>query len=73
MLSPGMRLAQLVVHQLARPAPLRAGEDDKYVAPVRPQASRLAKERAEFLHLESVGQQLRSRLGENVDSGVVAS
>lgn len=56
-------MAQLAVHRLESPLPAREGEDDKYYAPVRPQASRLSGERQEFVDLRRLGAQLRSRLG----------
>ncbi len=62
-LAPGMRIAQLAIHRLEEPAPPREGEEDKYLAPVRPQPSRLASERAEFERLNTLGDALRSRLG----------
>jgi dCTP deaminase len=62
-LCPGLRIAQLAIHRLESPAKLRAGEEDKYLAPVRPQASRLAAEVAEFKRLADLGGALRSRLG----------
>lgn len=62
-LSPGMRIAQLVIHALDVPAPLTETEEEKYVAPVRPQPSLLSRERDEFQRLMELGQDLRSRLG----------
>jgi dCTP deaminase len=62
-LTPGSRVAQLAVHRLASPAPEREGEEDKYHAPVRPQASKLSGERREFAALRRLGHELRSRLG----------
>ncbi len=62
-LAPGLRIAQLAVHRLENPAPPREDEGEKYLAPVRPQASRLAAERADFERLGTLGEQLRSRLG----------
>jgi dCTP deaminase len=61
-LSPGVRVAQLAIHRLAVPA-AEDGKGDKYLAPVRPQASKLAAERGEFERLTSIGKGLRSRLG----------
>ncbi|MCA1706698.1 MAG: dCTP deaminase [Actinobacteria bacterium] len=62
-LSPGLRIAQLAIHRLEEPAPEREGEEEKYVAPVRPQPSRLASEQSDFDRLASLGEALRSRLG----------
>ena len=62
-LAPGTPIAQLAVHRLENPAERRPGEDDKYSAPVRPQASRLATEKSRFKKLEDVESALRSRLG----------
>jgi dCTP deaminase len=62
-LSPGTPIAQLAVHRLETPAPRRLGEEDKYAAPVRPQASRLSREQEKFNKLEAVETALRSRLG----------
>jgi dCTP deaminase len=62
-LSPGLRIAQLVVRRLETPAPPRADEAEKYLAPVRPQPSRLASERSDFDRLSTLGATLRSRLG----------
>lgn len=62
-LSPGIRIAQLAIHRLERPAPPRAEEADKYLAPVRPQASRLSSELEDYKCLADLGDTLRSRLG----------
>ncbi len=62
-LSPGLRIAQLAIHRLETPAPPREGEEDKYLAPVRPQPSRLAAERADVVRLGALGNSLRSRIG----------
>jgi deoxycytidine triphosphate deaminase len=62
-LSPGVRIAQLAVRRLATPAPPRADEAEKYVAPVRPQPSRLGSDRSDFDRLSALGASLRSRLG----------
>ncbi|MCA1706313.1 MAG: dCTP deaminase [Actinobacteria bacterium] len=62
-LSPGVRIAQLAIHWLEEPAPERAGEEEKYLAPVRPQPSRLASEQSDFERLNTLGEALRSRLG----------
>lgn len=62
-LIPGTRIAQLVVHRLENPAPPFDTDEDKYRAPVRPQASRLSGESKEFTELSSLGKNLRSRLG----------
>lgn len=61
-LSPGLRIAQLAVRRLTTPVD-SAGDDDKYLAPVRPQPSRLSFDRGDFQRLEDVGRGLRSRLG----------
>jgi dCTP deaminase len=61
-LAPGARIAQLAVHRLQTPAPERAGERDKYIAPVRPEPSRLASEAQDFTRIERLGETLRSRL-----------
>jgi hypothetical protein len=60
--SPGIRIAQLAIQQLQHPAPPR-DQEEKYVAPVRPQPSRLSSERDNFDRLNSLGDTLRSRLG----------
>lgn len=62
-LSPGARIAQLEVHQLNSAAPLSDDEERKYVAPVRPEVSKLPKERDELERLRTLGGKLRSRLG----------
>lgn len=62
-LPPGSRIAQLAIHRLESPAPARAGEVEKYLAPVRPQPSRLSAETSEFQSVEMLGAELRSRLG----------
>ena len=62
-LYPGVRIAQLAVHALTTPASAPYGPDDKYVAPTRPQASRLASEQKETKRLGTVGERLASRLG----------
>jgi dCTP deaminase len=62
-LSPGSRIAQLQLQRLEKPAPARDDEAEKYLAPVRPQASRLSGERDEFDDLAGLGRDLRSRLG----------
>jgi dCTP deaminase len=62
-LSPGLCIAQLVIHRLKTPAPARPGEQNKYLAPVRPEPSRLASEQTDFVRLGKLGEALRSRLG----------
>lgn len=62
-LSPGIRVAQLAIHRLEHSAPPRDDEEEKYLAPVRPQPSRLSSERENFDRLGSLGETLRSRLG----------
>lgn len=63
-LTPGARIAQLQLSQLAAPAFARKEEEGrKYVAPVRPEVSKLPKERGELQELRTLGQKLRSRLG----------
>jgi dCTP deaminase len=62
-LAPGLRIAQLSVRRLANAAPPRDDEEQKYLAPVRPQPSRLASERSDFDRLNALGEALRSRLG----------
>lgn len=62
-LSPGIRIAQLAVHRLAVPSVPGKGEVEKYLAPVRPQASRLSGEGDEFRRLARLDHELRSRLG----------
>ena len=62
-LSPGIRIAQLAIHRLEKPAPPHEDEEEKYLAPVRPQPSRLASERENFMRLEALGEKLSSRLG----------
>lgn len=61
-LSPGLRIAQLAVRRLGVAVTSRS-DDDKYLAPVRPQPSRLAFDRDDFERLDRVGRELRSRLG----------
>lgn len=62
-LSPGVRIAQLAVDQLKNPAPPRDDEEEKYLAPVRPQPSQLSSEHRGFDRLGSLGEALSSRLG----------
>jgi dCTP deaminase len=62
-LSPGQRIAQLAVQRLESPVPASKSKRQKYLAPVRPQASRLPSESSEFKRLERLGRSLRSRLG----------
>jgi len=62
-LSPGIRIAQLAIHRTEGSATPTDEQPDKYLAPVRPQASKLASERADFERLGAVGRSLRSRLG----------
>lgn len=62
-LSPGARVAQLEVHRLESPAPATSGEENKYLAPVRPEVSMLPKERGELRQLKRLDAKLRSRLG----------
>lgn len=60
-LYPGLRIAQLAVHTAAGAVVDEA--EAKYVGPTRPQASKLAKEKAEVEHLAELAEQLASRLG----------
>jgi len=62
-LSPGAKIAQLEVHRLENPAPAGKSEKRKYVAPVRPQVSRLPQEQRELKRLKKLDKALRSRLG----------
>lgn len=62
-LSPGIRIAQVAIHRLEHPAPPRDQEEEKYLAPVRPEPSHLSSERDNFDRLTSIGHTLRSRLG----------
>lgn len=64
-LSPGTRVAQIAVHRLENPSTAKGRDKAKYLAPVRPQPSRLGstEERREFDKLASLGDSLRSRLG----------
>ncbi|HEX3361906.1 MAG TPA: dCTP deaminase [Solirubrobacterales bacterium] len=62
-LSPGMRIAQLMLDELDESAPAERRENDKYRAPVGPQPSQLASEAREFRRLTRLGKNLRSRLG----------
>jgi dCTP deaminase len=62
-LTPGSRIAQLVVHQVENPVTSVSEQPEKYHAPVRPQASRLSGESEEFVGLRDLGDRLRSRLG----------
>lgn len=59
---PGARIAQLSVHQAGTPVQITGVENDKYVAPVGPEPSKLSRESGEFNRLEEVGRNLRSRL-----------
>jgi dCTP deaminase len=61
-LTPGSRIAQLAVHRTEHPVS-EYETQDKYLAPVRPQASRLWEEGDEFARLRQLGDALRSRLG----------
>ena len=62
-LSPGARIAQLEVHQLEHSAVAVAEEKSKYVAPVRPEPSKLPDEQKELDRLKELDEKLRSRLG----------
>lgn len=62
-LSPGMRIAQLELQRLENPSPALKKDKEKYIAPVRPQASRLPAESLELRLLNRLGSKLRSRLG----------
>jgi dCTP deaminase len=62
-LSPGIRIAQLAIHRTEGSATSAPKYPEKYLAPVRPQASKLATERRDFDRLAAVGNALRSRLG----------
>jgi dCTP deaminase len=62
-LSPGARVAQLEVHELKNAAPAGPNERNKYMAPVRPQPSRLPEEQGELVRLKELDKELRSRLG----------
>jgi dCTP deaminase len=62
-LSPGARIAQLQVNRLDSSAPASQAEERKYIAPVRPEVSKLPKERDELERLRALGEKLRSRLG----------
>jgi dCTP deaminase len=62
-LSPGIRIAQLAVHRLSVPSVAGPEESEKYLAPVRPQASKLSGEGDEFRRLSRLDETLRSRLG----------
>lgn len=62
-LSPGVRIAQLAIHRSEGAATPDRQQPEKYLAPVRPQASKLASERNDFDRLRAVGDHLRSRLG----------
>jgi len=62
-LSPGMRIAQLVVDKHDEPTELAPNQKKKYLAPVRPQPSRLWAEHSELQRLGDLGDELRSRLG----------
>lgn len=61
-LVPGVKIAQLAFHQLAEPTAHTYGDHDKYVAPIGPEASRLAKERSSILRLEELASAISSRL-----------
>jgi len=62
-LYPGLKIAQLAVHSLSHATVSPYGATDKYVAPTRPQASRLAAEQAEARSLHQLREGLASRLG----------
>jgi len=62
-LSPGARIAQLEVSRLESPAPPADGDGNKYMAPVRPEPSRLFAEMDELQRLKKLDEKLRSRLG----------
>jgi dCTP deaminase len=62
-LSPGMRIAQLVVDRHDELTELTPNQEKKYLAPVRPQPSRLWTEHKELRQLGELGDGLRSRLG----------
>jgi dCTP deaminase len=61
-LVPGVKIAQLAFHQLTEPTDHAYGDDDKYVAPIGPEASRLAKEQSSIQRLEELAAAIRSRL-----------
>lgn len=62
-LSPGSRIAQLLVQNLESRVALDDATADKYLAPVRPEVSRLPKEHPELERLRGLEGRLRSRLG----------
>lgn len=55
-LYPGLRIAQLTVHEL--PGATARAYRGKYVAPTGPQVSRLTSERADIEHLEKVANRI---------------
>jgi dCTP deaminase len=67
-LRPGLRIAQLVVSQLAgRPMhPYGVGEA-KYVAPLGPERSKLDRESGEWRRLSRIGEALRGQSGHEGD------
>lgn len=67
-LSPGARIAQLELRRLGTPARLTQEETEKYVAPVRPEVSKLHKESHELERLKQLDEKLRSRLGGDGDA-----
>lgn len=63
-LRPGLRIAQLVVSQLPDKTSVGYGKvSGKYVAPLRPERSRLESESGEWERLSRIGAALRGRIG----------
>jgi dCTP deaminase len=58
-LYPGLRIAQLTVHQLSAATRAYTRPGAKYLAPTGPQASRAAWENAEVRRLRRIGRRLR--------------
>lgn len=61
-LYPGVRIAQLALDKLDAPTAHAYGAEDKYFAPIGPEASRLAKEQPELSRIGQLADALRSRL-----------
>jgi dCTP deaminase len=61
-LYPGVRIAQLELDKLDAPTDHAYGAQDKYFAPIGPEASRLWKEQPEIARIEELATALQSRL-----------
>jgi dCTP deaminase len=60
-LYPGVRIAQLAVHELPGPTPPYARRGAKYLASTGPEASRLARERTEIARVRKLARRLEGR------------